>query len=122
MMTQFIEEDGTPRYYDGRRYPLDIQCASQAIHTLVRLRHLRDDAVETAHRVALWTLGNMQDKEGFFYFRKYPLITNKTPMFHWGQATMLAALSELLLARTKSSGSAHGKVSQPGVSEGRPRQ
>jgi hypothetical protein len=37
----------------------------------------------------------MYDPKGFFYFRKYPMATNKTPMFHWGQATMLAALAGL---------------------------
>ena len=25
---------------------------------------------------------------GYFYYRKYPLITNKTPTLHWGQATI----------------------------------
>jgi hypothetical protein len=35
----------------------------------------------------------MQDDTGYFYYRKYPLITNKTPTLHWGQATMFAALA-----------------------------
>src|SRR6266404_7513147 len=30
----FFLEDGTPRYYHDKTYPLDIQCASQAIETL----------------------------------------------------------------------------------------
>ena len=30
----FIEPDGKPRYYHDRTYPLDIQCAAQAIETL----------------------------------------------------------------------------------------
>jgi len=37
----------------------------------------------------------MQDPTGYFYYRKYPLITNKTPTLHWGQATMFAALALL---------------------------
>jgi hypothetical protein len=37
----------------------------------------------------------MQDPSGYFYYRKYPLITNKTPTLHWGQATMFAALALL---------------------------
>ena len=37
----------------------------------------------------------MQDETGYFYYRKYPLITNKTPTLHWGQATMFAALALL---------------------------
>ncbi len=30
----FIEKDGRPRYYHTRAYPVDIQCAAQAIDTL----------------------------------------------------------------------------------------
>ena len=38
----------------------------------------------------------MQDPTGFFYYRRYPLLTAKIPMLHWGQATMYHALSVLL--------------------------
>jgi hypothetical protein len=48
-----------------------------------------------ACKVARWTIKNMQDPAGFFYYRKYPLVTNKTPTLHWGQATMFAALTLL---------------------------
>lgn len=89
----FFGEDGTPRYYNYKTYPIDIQCASQGIQTLVNLREYDPGAVELARKVAIWTIKHMQDPQGYFYFRKYPLITNKTPMFHWGQATMLSALA-----------------------------
>jgi hypothetical protein len=91
----FFESDGTPRYYDNKRSPLDIQCASQGIQTLVNLSRLNARSVEMSTRVALWTIRNMQDPTGYFYYRKYPLITNKTPTLHWGQATMFAALTLL---------------------------
>jgi hypothetical protein len=89
----FFLSDGTPRYYAGKTRPLDIQCASQAIQTLVNLRRLHPRSIETAERVVKWTIENMQDKTGYFYYRKYRLITNKTPTLHWGQATMFAALA-----------------------------
>ena len=89
----FFEEDGLPRYYNYKRYPIDIQCASQGIQTLVNLRQYHDASIPVARKVAEWTIANMQDARGYFYFRKYPLVTNKTPLFHWGQATMLAALA-----------------------------
>jgi hypothetical protein len=91
----FFKPDGTPRYYDKKTLPIDIQCASQAIQTLVNLRDLHPDSVATAINVAEWTIKHMQDKSGYFYYRKYPLITNKTATLHWGQATMFAALSLL---------------------------
>ena len=39
----------------------------------------------------------MQDSKGYFYYRKYPLMKAKTPMLHWGQATMFKALAHLFL-------------------------
>jgi hypothetical protein len=47
--------------------------------------------------VARWTIDNMQDGSGYFYYRRYPLgVIAKIPMLHWGQATMYHALSLLL--------------------------
>jgi hypothetical protein len=91
----FFGGDGTPRYYDYKTRPLDIQCASQGIQTLVNLRRLHPQSVPVAVKVTRWTIANMQDRTGYFYYRKYPLITNKTPTLHWGQATMFAALAVL---------------------------
>jgi hypothetical protein len=92
----FFENDGTPRYYHNKRLPLDIQCASQAIQTLTTLADLHPKSDATAVSVARWTIRNMQDASGYFYYRKYPMITNKTPTLHWGQATMFAAMAMLL--------------------------
>ncbi|MBL4575677.1 MAG: hypothetical protein JKY51_06215, partial [Opitutaceae bacterium] len=44
----FFGEDGTPHYYDHKVRPLDIQCSSQAIQTLVNLRHLHKDSLHTS--------------------------------------------------------------------------
>ena len=94
----FFLADGTPRYYRQKTRPLDIQCASQGIQTLVNLREFDPRSMGLAVKVARWTVANMQDKSGYFYYRKYPFITNKTPTFHWGQATMLCALATLVAA------------------------
>lgn len=94
-MRSFFERNGIPRYYNTKTYPIDIQCASQGIQTLVNLREHDPGSLELALKVADWTIRHLQDERGFFYFRKYPLVTNKTPTFHWGQATMLSALAHL---------------------------
>jgi hypothetical protein len=53
-------------------------------------------AVDLALKVANWTIENMQDRSGYFYYRKYSSwVTNKTPTLHWGQATMMCALAGL---------------------------
>lgn len=92
----FFLFDGTPRYYNHKTLPLDIQCSSQAIDTLVLFRTEDPDSLSLALRVAIWTIENMQDPSGYFYYRRYSRwVVNKTPTLHWGQATMLCALAGL---------------------------
>jgi len=92
----FFLADGTPRYYDYKTLPLDIQCSSQAIDTLVFFHDRDPESLPLAIKVAQWTIMNMQDRTGYFYYRRYsPWLVNKTPTLHWGQATMLCALAGL---------------------------
>lgn len=92
----FFLSDGTPRYYDYKTLPIDIQCSSQAIDTLVFFHERDPESLPLALNVAKWTIDNMQDHTGYFYYRRYsPWIVNKTPTLHWGQATMLCALAGL---------------------------
>jgi hypothetical protein len=92
----FFLSDGTPRYYNYKTLPLDIQCSSQAIDTLVFFHDRDPESLALAAKVAEWTITNMQDRTGYFYYRRYsPWLVNKTPTLHWGQATMLSALAGL---------------------------
>jgi rhamnogalacturonyl hydrolase YesR len=92
----FFLSDGTPRYYDYKTLPLDIQCSSQAIDTLVFFHNRDPESLPLAIKVAQWTITHMQDRTGYFYYRRYsPWLVNKTPTLHWGQATMLCALAGL---------------------------
>jgi hypothetical protein len=94
----FFEESGRPRYYHNRAYPIDSQCAAQGIDTLACFAKEDEEARKLAEKVALWTIGEMQDERGFFYYRQYPLgIKAKTPMLHWAQATTYKALALLSL-------------------------
>jgi hypothetical protein len=95
----FFLPDGAPRYYDHKTLPLDIQCCSQAIDTLVFFRDRDPEALALALKVANWTIDHMQDRTGYFYYRRYSRwLVNKTPTLHWGQATMLCALAGLYQA------------------------
>jgi rhamnogalacturonyl hydrolase YesR len=92
----FFLPDGTPKYYDHKILPLDIQCCSQAIDTLVFFSDHDSEGLQLASKVAQWTIENMQDRTGYFYYRRYSRwLVNKTPTLHWGQATMMCALAGL---------------------------
>ncbi len=95
--TKFFETDGRPKYYHNMTYPIDIQCCSQAIETLVMFAGYDGGALGLAETVAGWTIANMQDRDGHFYYRDLGWRKVKTPMFHWGQATMFKALAQLCL-------------------------
>jgi hypothetical protein len=92
----FFEQSGRPKYYHTRTYPVDIQCAGQAIDTLAFVSEDDPESLALAKLVAAWTIRNMQDRKGYFYYRQYPMIKAKTPMLHWGQGTMFKALAHLL--------------------------
>jgi hypothetical protein len=92
----FFLPDGTPRYYNNKTLPIDIQCSSQAIDTLVFFHDTDPESLPLALKVAHWTIQHMQDRTGYFYYRRYSgWMVNKTPTLHWGQATMLCALAGL---------------------------
>lgn len=91
----FFEENGRPKYYSNRTYPVDSQCISQSIETLSNFSDLDESALPLGCKVARWAIRNMQDKDGHFYYRQYPLIKAKTPMLHWAQATTYKGLTSL---------------------------
>ncbi|MFC1636716.1 hypothetical protein ACFL5Z_17955 [Planctomycetota bacterium] len=92
----FIEYNGRPNYYHDRAYPVDIQCAAQAIDTLSNFAECDDSALNLALKVADWTIKNMQDRSGYFYYRNLRWKKVKISMVRWGQATMFCALTHLL--------------------------
>ncbi len=95
--TNFFDDNGRPKYYNNRVYPVDSQCASQAIDTLANFSEYDESSLGHALKVAKWTIDNMQDRKGYFYYREYPGgIKAKTRMLHWAQATTYKALSLLL--------------------------
>jgi polysaccharide biosynthesis protein VpsJ len=95
----FFLPDGMPRYYDYKTLPVDIQCSSQAIDTLVLFSDRDPGSLPLALKIAQWAIANMQDRSGYFYYRRYsPWLVNKTPTLHWGQATMMCALAGLYRA------------------------
>lgn len=101
--SNFFEADGCPKYYHNRKYPVDSQCAAQAIDTLALFSGEDPSCLELALKVAHWTISNMQHRDGHFFYRQYPLMKAKTPMLHWAQATTfkgLAVLYEKLAERS----------------------
>jgi rhamnogalacturonyl hydrolase YesR len=109
--TRFFEPDGRAKYFHDATYPVDIQCASQAIDTLSALAEDDPECLRLATTVAEWTIDNMQAKDGHFHYRDLGWKKVTTPMLHWGQATMVKALAGLL-GKLDVAGE-HDRPSQP---------
>ena len=91
----FFLENGAPKYFYNRTFPLDIHSAAQAIITLVQLKKYGSDMI-LCKKIVAWMIENMQDQEGYFYYQKNRLYTNRIPYMRWSQAWALRALTEYL--------------------------
>ncbi len=94
----FFLEDGTPKYYHDRTYPIDIHSPAQAICFFCREGKEYEALTD---RIVNWMMQNMYSERGFFYFRKGRLLTNRIPYMRWSQAWAFHALTEYLLAKER---------------------
>jgi Tfp pilus assembly protein PilV len=92
----FFLADGWPKYYHDSLYPADAHAAATAIVTLLELQKLDAGARELAGAIAGWTITNLRDTRGFFYYQRRRFGTVRTPFMRWTQAWMLYALARLL--------------------------
>ena len=95
-MNHFFEADGTPKYYDNQMYPIDIHCPGQLLVTLSRL-HQFESYRETAEKVLQWSIDNMQDPKGYFYYQIKKGMSSKISYMRWSNAFMFNAMSYYLL-------------------------
>jgi hypothetical protein len=93
--TRFFRDDGAPRYFHDRDYPIDIHCVAQSILTLVALESLAPNCHALAEAVFRWAMAQMWDNRGFFYYRVLRYGTIRTSYMRWSQAWMLLALTTL---------------------------
>jgi rhamnogalacturonyl hydrolase YesR len=93
-LENFFLEDGTPKYYDNKTYPIDIHAPAQLVATLSRMEKLQENR-ELVDRVLNWTIEHMQDEKGYFYYQLKQGISSKIPYMRWAEAWMFYAFSFL---------------------------
>jgi len=93
----FFREDGAPKYFHNRTYPIDVHSVAQSIITLMAFKDLAENSVGLAQTVFRWAVEHMWDENGYFYYRVLPLLKVKISYMRWSQAWMLLALSTLLM-------------------------
>ncbi|HXB40162.1 MAG TPA: delta-aminolevulinic acid dehydratase [Bacteroidia bacterium] len=90
---QFFE-NGQSKWRLPKIYPVEIHNQSQGIITFCDSEKYKNFATI----IAKWTIDNMQDKQGYFYYRKLKNYTHKIPYMRWSQAWMFIALTELVVS------------------------
>ena len=92
----FFLAEGWPKYYHDDPYPADAHAAASAVITFLECAELDKDALKLAQNVASWTIQNLRDSRGFFYYQRRRFYTVRKPYMRWTQAWMLYALACLL--------------------------
>jgi len=91
-LKNFFLENGTPKYYHDNIFPIDIHSPAQFIVTMSKLS-LFGQNKEVIDNVLNWTIDNMQDTKGYFYYQIKKGISSKIPYMRWSQAWMMYAIS-----------------------------
>jgi hypothetical protein len=92
----FFLAEGWPKYYHDDPYPADAHAAASAVVTFLECAELDKNASNLARNVASWTIQNLRDSRGFFYYQRRRFYTVRKPYMRWTQAWMLYALARLL--------------------------
>lgn len=86
----FFDDEGRAKYYNNQLYPIDIHSPTQLIVTLSVLKKFEYHKT-LADKVLSWTINNMQDPKGFFYYQINKHISSKIPYMRWSQAWIFYA-------------------------------
>ena len=95
-LNNFFTKEGKSKYYNNTTYPIDIHAPAQLVVTLAKLELLRSNK-ELVERVLKWTIRNMQDPKGYFYYQKKKWITSKISYIRWAQSWMFYSFSYYIL-------------------------
>ncbi len=91
-VNNFFEENGMPKYYHNKTYPIDIHCPAQIIVTASKLQVFQKHQ-NLLEKVLDWTVDNMQHRKGYFYYQLKQGISSKIPYMRWSNAFMFNAMA-----------------------------
>jgi hypothetical protein len=89
-------QDEIPHKYVSTYYPIDCTTAAQSIITLTYFNQ-----IELAHKVAVWSIENMQKENGSFIYQVNKKMNNNISYMRWNNSWMFVAFSLLNLKLNK---------------------
>ena len=100
-INNFFTDSGIPKYYHNNIYPIDIHSPAQLIVTLVNLEKFIENRI-LVNKVITWTIKNMYDEKGYFYYQKKKYFKSKIPYMRWSQAWMMHSMILLNISKFKN--------------------
>jgi len=98
--------DGTPKYYHNKKFPIDIHAPAEAIYFLSKSSDSYHKTITA--KVYIWTINHMLSQSGnYFYFRITKYATNKIEYTRWSTSWMIRGFVELKINLQKQH---HGKI------------
>ena len=97
----FFENNGAPKYYNNKKYPIDIHCPGQLFVTLSTLDEFKNHE-NLADKVINWTIDNMQSNKGYFFYQLKIIFSSKISYMRWSNAFMFNSISYYLKEKIKS--------------------
>jgi hypothetical protein len=94
-LATFFTEEGISKYYNNQVYPVDVHAPAQLVITLSKLGKFVENR-ELMDNVIHWTIRNMQDRKGYFYYQAHRRYCIRIPYMRWSQSWMFYAISEYM--------------------------
>ncbi len=85
----FLEPDFAIGYFPHRRYPIDAHALGDAMLTFSAFGEQ-----ETAINIAQWAIEHLRSPNGFFYYQRHRVFTNRIPYIRWSNAWIFRGLAE----------------------------
>jgi hypothetical protein len=90
---EMFEADGTAKYYNTNRYPLDMHSVSQAVLTLLKVSGEQED-IDLAEKVIQRSIDTLyMPKKKRFVYQQHKYFTNKINYIRWTQAWVYYSFS-----------------------------
>ncbi len=91
---KLFNSDGAPRWMSDKDYPHDVHGAAQGILTFSNAAICGYDYAKLAGKIYAWSVANMYNHEGRFYYQKGMYRTKRFTLLRWCNAWMFRGISK----------------------------